>query len=114
VNDAVISRAPGCPALVRCFGRYEQPVAAALLLNSVRVVLVADIDPDRQALDAKRRRSFEVELQQADAELFAHLRDPREQARPVRLQAAQGRKRRVDAAGVPAVRRVEGAVVLLH
>jgi hypothetical protein len=72
-------------------------------VDGVRVVLVADIDPDRQALDANRRRAVELELQQADAEILAHLRNAGEQLPPVRLEAAQGRDRRGDAARVPTV-----------
>ena len=45
----------------------SSPLRRALIVDGVRVVLVADIDPDREALDANRRRPVERELQQADA-----------------------------------------------
>ena len=67
-----------------------------------------------KALNANRRRPVEDELQQADAEILAHLRNAGEQASPVCLEAAQGRDRRGDAARVPAIGRVEGPLVLLH
>ena len=47
-------------------------------MDGVRVVLVADIDADCKALDANRRRAVELKLQQADAEIIAHLRNPRQ------------------------------------
>src|SRR6187200_1970926 len=56
----------------RAFGRDEQSIATAFVVDGVRVVLVADINPNRQALDANRRRAVELELQQADAEILAH------------------------------------------
>jgi len=43
----------------------EQPVAAALALDRVRVGLVAEIASDGQALTSNRRRAVELELQQA-------------------------------------------------
>jgi hypothetical protein len=76
--------------------------------------LVADIDPDRQALDANRCRSIELELQQADAEILAHLCNAGQQPQSVRLETAQSGDRRGDAARVPAVGRVKGPLLLLH
>ena len=71
-------------------GRHEQPVAAARVVDGVCIVFVADIVPIARPLDANRRRAVELELQQADAEVLAHLRDTGEQPRPVRLEIAQG------------------------
>ena len=59
-------------------------------------------------MDANRRRPVELELQQADAEILAHLRHAREQLPPVRLEAAQRRNCRSDAARVPPVGRDVG------
>jgi len=59
----------------RSFGRHKQSVPAALVVDGVGVVLVAEIDTDRKALDANRRRPIQLELQQADAEILAHLRN---------------------------------------
>ena len=49
----------------RPFRRHEEPVAAALALDRVRVGLVAEIASDGQALTSNRRRAVELELQQA-------------------------------------------------
>ena len=83
-------------------------------MDGDRVVVNPDINADRQALDANRRRAVELELKQADAEILAHLRHAGEQPRPVPLKIAQGCDRRSDAAWVPAVGRVKGPAVLLH
>ena len=42
-------------------------------MDGVCVVLVTNIDADRKALNANRRRPFELELQEADAEILAHF-----------------------------------------
>jgi hypothetical protein len=111
----IISSAPGCPVLSRR-SACRSPATATAAPSSLRLTRATHCDgtwrgwcsrsprrniyPNRQALDANRRRAVEVELQQADAEILAHLGNAGEQPGPVRLEIAQGRDCRSHAAWV--------------
>src|SRR4026207_329551 len=53
----------------RSFGSPEHPVAAALIVEGVRVVLTVAADADRYALMAYRRLERDLLLPPADAEI---------------------------------------------
>ena len=58
------------------------------MVDGDRVVVIPHLDPDRKALDANRRSPVELELQQADAEIFARIHDAGQLARAAHLEIA--------------------------